>query len=178
MTSVSTNSPMVSFMLPIPFSSYTPFQRNCSWDPLGPGSTLQCWDGHDFIRYYNDPQLYAWSPQNPPVQPGEGFSITPGFPVPAGQPARWEMAFSALAQADAYINPLRITSIRFEGQDVVVSYICPVDHYYHLEYTDDPSFSTWTTASADNYGGGDIITSSQSNGAGQPFRFYRIRMVQ
>jgi len=178
-TSVSNNSPIVSFMLPIPLSSYPRYQRNVFGDPLGPGANLQCWNGHAFISYYNDPQNFAWTPQIPPVQPGEGFSITPGFPVPTNQPARWEMAFSALAEGDGYINQLRITSIRVQDSDVVVSYISAGDHYYRLEYTDDPSFSTWTTASSsDLYSIGEIVTFIHTGGAGQPFRFYRIRMVQ
>jgi len=139
---------------------------------------LQCWDGHAFISYSNDPQHYAWTPQIPPVQPGEGFSITPGFPVPDDQPARSELAFSALAKGNDYINQLRITGIRFQNSDVVISYISTSDHYYRLEYTDDPSFSTWTTVSMDIYGTGDIMTFTHDGGAGQPFRFYRVRLVQ
>jgi len=178
LNSISTNSPIRSFMLPIPFSSYSRYQRNLFGDPLAPGATLQRWDGHAFVSYYYDPQYYVWTPQIPPIQPGEGFSITPGFPIPADQPARWEMAFSALAEGDGYIDRLRITGIRFQDGDVLVSFISTLNNVYRLEYTADPSFSTWTTASYGLVGTGDVMSMTHTGGAGQPLMFYRICLMQ
>src|SRR6266404_6251974 len=82
--------------------------------PYAEGLGWPDYEGPAALEKAANPPYQAWTPQiPPPVQPGEGFSMTPGFP-PADQPARLEMAFSALAEGDGYSNQLRITGIRFQ----------------------------------------------------------------
>ena len=176
LNSVSNNSPILSFMLPIPFSSYARYQRNVFDDPLALGATVQRWNGNTFVAYYNDPTKFAWTPQTPPIQPGEGFTITPGFVVPVDQPVPWAMAFSAQAEADGYIDPLRITNLQIQNEDVVISFLSSVPHIYRLDYTDD--LVTWNRASNDTIGNNDIFTLTNFCGAGRACRFYRIYQVQ
>jgi len=173
---VTAGKPILSFMLPIFFYHYAYYHvLGVDPDPFGPGATIERWNGDAFVSYYHD--VGGWVPEIPPLQPGEGFSLVPGFSIPDGKPARWEMAFSGLSTA-AYLDPLIITDIQLNGTDALVSFTSTLDRVYSLEYADDESFPSWTATPDFIAGTGDVISLTHLGGAKSNSRFYRIRQSQ
>jgi hypothetical protein len=174
LSSIAAGSPILSLMLPIPFSQYDSFYNDSFRpDPLGVGSTLRRWDGTNFVDYSH--QTFGWVPQPPPLQPGEGFSIVPGFTIPSDKPATWSMAFSGLAPVP-YYNELTITGIWIQGEDVVIGFSSVSGQLYALEYSDDESFSAWNTGPDIVGGTGDIVFFTHAHASHSTRRFYRIRL--
>jgi len=170
---IPASKPLLSFMLPISFNYYKNYQRiGFDSDPLGPGATVQRWNGDAFISYFRE--SWGWIPETPPLQPGEGFSLVPGFSIPDDKPARWEMAFSGLSSA-VYVNPLIIAGIQLNGTNALVSFTSTIHQVYSLEYADDQSFSSWKATPDFIEGTGDVISLTHMGGASSNTRFYRIR---
>jgi hypothetical protein len=178
LNSLPPSAPIISFMLPIPFSSYARYRTDgYSADPLGPGATVRRWDGNGFVDYYNDSRTNTWTPQSPPIQPGEGFSIITASSTPTNIPVRMEMAFSGLANP-AYVDQLMVTSIRVSSGNVLVSFTSKAGQFYRLQYTDDRTLSSWLTAVDNVAGTGDITYATHAGGSGSKSRFYRILQLQ
>ena len=70
-----------------------------------------------------------------------------------------------------------ITSLEVSGVNVLVSFASVAGQSYRLEYSDDLSLSSWSTAVDAIAGTGGIISVTHTGGATQPFRFYRIRQL-
>jgi len=174
LNSIASGTTILSLMLPIPFSQYGSFYSDAFGpDPLGIGANVRRWDGTNFIDYYH--QAWGWVPQVPPIQPGEGFSIVPGFTIPPDKPASWPMTFSGLAPAP-YYNQLTITGLWIQGQDVVIGFSSVAGQLYALEFSDDESFSVWKTGPDIVGGTGDIVFFTHTNASRGARRFYRIRV--
>jgi hypothetical protein len=174
-TALRSDKAIVGLMIPIQFSDYVIYEFGLLGpDPLGPGSTLRRWDGAGFVNYTNG--VFGWTPQMPPVQPGEGFSIQPGFSIPTNQPTEWGMAFSGIQQVP-YTSGLQITQIQIQGSDVVLAFTSNPGGLYILEFSDDDTFSTWTQGPDIVGGTGDIVLTVHLKGATNNKRFYRIRQL-
>jgi PKD repeat protein len=78
-----------------------------------------------------------------------------------------------------YINvagQLRISSIQLSGLNVLVSFNSQAGKFYRLEFTSQISTgAAWFTAADQVAGTGGVVQASHANGAGQTYRFYRIR---
>ncbi len=75
------------------------------------------------------------------------------------------------------INPLQITGLRASAADVLINFSSKSGQFYRVEYTDSLSPASWKTAIDFVPGNGGIVTAIHIGGAGQPSRFYRIRLL-
>src|SRR5262249_45567703 len=98
-------------------------------------------------------------------------SVTWTVSAPLGTSTRTLLSYITVT------DQLRITSIRTSGSDVLVSFTSSASQYYRLEYTDSLSPPNWLTAVDFVPGTGNIVTAVHVGGAGQPHRFYRVRLL-
>jgi len=75
------------------------------------------------------------------------------------------------------IDYLLITAIHTSGSNVLISFTSQSGQLYRVEYTDSLSPATWKTAVDFVPGTADIVTVLHVGGAGQPSRFYRVRLL-
>jgi autotransporter-associated beta strand protein len=73
---------------------------------------------------------------------------------------------------------LKVSQMQASGNDMVVSFPTVVGKTYRVERSDTLQSSSWTTVQDNIIGTGSIMQATDTSGALQPKRFYRIMVLQ
>ena len=74
-------------------------------------------------------------------------------------------------------SSVKISQVSKSGQDMVIQIPSVTGHTYQLQYTTSLTPATWTPTGASQSGNGGVLTFTDSDGAANPQRFYRVAVT-